>query len=74
MEDKFKITHTGHVVVPYLRGFRKVFLRQTPKFWIDAEGTRYRKSDGLRTGKDQVVYLDLSTVAPYELKNLSEGE
>ena len=54
--------YKGRVVIPYLRTWRTVSLRETPKYWIDRYGTKYRKSDGREPGTSNESYLDLETI------------
>lgn len=56
------LTHIGREMLPYLRRSRLIQLRETPKYWIDAYGTKFRKEDGRIPGKSNVNYLKLESI------------
>lgn len=64
------MTHTGEITGNDARtpdGFRqRMYLRETPKFWIGKHGQKYRKSDGAMSPRTAwpMYSLDIASVAP----------
>lgn len=58
-------THTGVITAKHSGEQKTVDLRETPKLWITARGTRYRKEDGrIAATWVQTTHLDLASIRP----------